>query len=390
MMQSPSQPEAHIQAFFSSLNDDIPIGMNDSSRMYYGDPFAQLPMDAAKPVSPAHSSRSSTVSDSGSGSNSDSGFTQSRSSSGEVYPAVGTMGDSVFNEALANNLRMVQQQRHQDRSERSGNRKRDRQERDQELTAVSNPPLEELLEEADLKRKRLARKAELARLSRKRKKTRVSELESEVAQLKEELSRERAKVTELENERLKRMISSSQGENSSTNLDDRLKAKFLELCQVPLEKASANPAVVQTAVQDFVDAYKSKSACNGLQMAGFEKSFSSCVATNFVRWVLNQGDRFYNVENPSGLWSSLFKSDLGCSPEQLQKFLDLRTNIQGKLREWSEVETAFRKLSPLMRSYFNESAATLESFVSLMTPAQSVQFFQWVDKFGEVCVKINV
>mmetsp|Transcript_16557 Transcript_16557/g.23244 ORF Transcript_16557/g.23244 Transcript_16557/m.23244 type:complete len:378 (+) Transcript_16557:467-1600(+) len=373
--------EPNVQAFLSCLQPDALSQGMFGALEFVEDPFQEVPFASAKhPELP--SSRSSTASDSGSGSDT-GGATASRSSNDSTFS---NSSGGLINQALADNLRMVQQMRYQ----RTDNRKRGRHELESKSEA---PPLEELLEEADLKRKRLARKAELARLSRKRKKTRVVELESEVANLKEELERERAKVAELEEERLKQMVSVDAGNPNSVDLDERLKFKFAEICRIPLkteDKSGASAGPIKNAVQDYFDAHKNKAAYNDLQMANLEASMSSCVATSFVRWVLNQGDRFYDGDNPGGLWTSLFKNDLGCSADQLQSMQDLRCKMKCKLQEWNEVETAFRRLSPLLRSYFSDSSAILKNFVSLLTPAQTTQFLQWVEKFGEVCVKITV
>jgi hypothetical protein len=64
------------------------------------------------------------------------------------------------------------------------------------------PPesIEELLEEADLKRRRLARKAELARASRKQKKEAIEDLQREVAELQQELEHERQRTRHAQHE----------------------------------------------------------------------------------------------------------------------------------------------------------------------------------------------
>lgn len=266
---------------------------------------------------------------------------------------------------------IVQQQRQPERSSR-GTKK----ETNLKAQLDDALPLEELLEEADLKRKRLARKAELARLSRKRKKTRVQELESEVAQLRHELSRERSKVLELENEKMKTV--------TVETTEKSLVSKFQKICR----SVEENPASLAPAIDEYLDAHKSKNFCNQVQIAGYETAFGSSTTYNFVRWILNQNEKFY--EDPSGLWHSLFAQSLGCSAAQLQQLKILRETLGPKLQQWNEVESAFAKLCPLVRGYFGDAPTTLRSFVSLLTPTQTGKLFQWVDRFGEVCVKIKV
>jgi len=238
------------------------------------------------------------------------------------------------------------------------------------------PPLAELLEEAELKRKRLDRKAELARLSRKRKKTRVQELESEVEELKEQLSRERMKVAELETESLKNASS------KTVDVDHRLKATFQKVCL-----GTDNISDAASLVKDFLDAHRSKNSCNEVQMSGFENSLGSNIVHSFVRWIMHQNDKFF--DDPSGLWRSVFGQTLRCSTAQLQQFQELRRGLRGKLQQWNDIETALTTIWPLLRSYYRETPATLESFLSILAPSQSGQLFQWIARYGEVCVKIR-
>lgn len=233
--------------------------------------------------------------------------------------------------------------------------------------------LPELLAQADLKRKRLDRKAELARLSRKRKQSRIEELESEVEQLKSELQHERSKTAELETVVLKRTA-------TAVDWDERLKSKF--------QKFSGTAATATAAsVQDFVDAHKSKNGANEIQIAPFEIGLGSDVTYNFLRWVLNQKNNFYN--DPTGLWRSLFEKNLQCTPQQLSQLEELRHALRPKLQQWNDLEASLSEVLPLFRNYLHEAPATLHSFMHLLSTAQLGSLFQWIDQFGDVCIKIK-
>lgn len=197
--------------------------------------------------------------------------------------------------------------------------------------------IEELLEEADLKRKRLARKAELARVSRKRKKLRIDELESEVADLKKQLENERKRARTA-------CLLHAQQSSSSPNCTKDLSAAISAITQAQSTDDS------QVLVQKFYNAFKKKVDVVTGNLDVLSQGSKPCLPVRFVQWLMSQNDKFYS--DPNGLWSSLLSQEVGASPEQLSSLADLRKDLQtNTLGCWAEVDKAAMRLDLLLRSH---------------------------------------
>lgn len=115
---------------------------------------------------------------------------------------------------------------------------------------LSSESVTELLEEADLKRKRLARKAELARVSRKRKKMRIEELEADVARLRAELEQER-KRSGVEKEAISRRDQFRQAQDQDSECSAEIQAALASI--VDAEKSiDPEDAKVHLSTTPFV------------------------------------------------------------------------------------------------------------------------------------------
>ena len=254
--------------------------------------------------------------------------------------------------------------------------------------SLSLPPesIEELLEEADLKRKRLARKAELARVSRKRKKQRIEELEDEVADLKRQLEHERKRAKTTHEAQLKREVLQPAPSPGSIALqtEEQLTASIAAM----IKGSSDEPA--PALLRGFYEAFKQKVKMNTTHLDLLSKGSRPCLPLRFVQWLMSQSDKFYS--DPNGLWTSLLAQEVGATPEQLAMLGDLRGELQrsSPAPAWAEVEAAASHFDKLLRSHMSASTQSLERFMGILSPAQLVSFFKWVDRFGGVCVKINL
>lgn len=222
-------------------------------------------------------------------------------------------------------------------------------------------------EEEDLRRKRLARKAELARVSRKKKKDRIEELESQLAQMQNELRLARS-VSAMKPEPMSEVHNNSQQPNAS----DRLSRAMSDF---------ANPNYLGAFYTAFIDKVREDMS----QIDQLQTSMQS-LCLRFIQWIMNQNDKFY--EDPCGLWYSLFSQEVGASPAQLAQLLELRKEMTQKqlISGPDMVSQAFDAL----RKAMDDSSRMMGAFAQIFSPAQLVLFFQWVERFGPVCIKINL
>jgi hypothetical protein len=238
-----------------------------------------------------------------------------------------------------------------------------------------------LLNEQNIKKQRLARKAELARLSRRRKKMKLSDLEDENRLLKNEISRLQA-LRAHDQELLARY----QKEQPHIATSPALKIK-----QQVDHSATYSPQTSGSLAQDIVaqlEAIKKKlaSADNVSLNTGANPVFSQ-LHLNFLQWILNQKDQFY--EDPSGLWSSLFGQELVCTPEQLHLLSQLREHSKTVKLNSSQLEAILDQLKLLVRSKI-VVPTQLDQIVSILSPAQLNGLRRWIQQFGHICIKINV
>jgi len=280
--------------------------------------------------------------------------------------------------------------------------------------AMSTLPLDpdtfrELVREQNMKKARLARKAELARMSRRRKKGRLSDLEVEVNNLKADLERER-KARKAAQEQLA-AASQSFGRQlaqqpqvvacppipeapsavpTETALLDEWK-KLSEHLRKTLVEAATSPQALQDAARlltEMASNVKRRSAVPSTQVASMQSQMTQPLPLRFLEWVMNQKEHFY--QDQSGLWQSLFHREMGLSPDQVASVLSLRAAVQTQRASAMEIQASYTSLASNLQAYGVQSGCNLDKFVSLLTPEQLCKFFSWVDNYGSVVVQINV
>jgi len=228
----------------------------------------------------------------------------------------------------------------------------------------------------DVRRKRLARKAELVRVNRKKKKDRIDELESQLYQMQNELRIARQCVPKTD-------VCKPQMEISNhlpivcpqpSNMSNRLNQAFSDF---------ANPNYLGAFYTAFIDKIREDMT----QIDQLQASMQSSLCLRFVQWIMNQHDKFY--EDPSGLWYSLFSQEVGASPAQLDQLLELRKEMLLQRTPIGGPDLVSQAFDAL-RKAMDDSSRLLAAFAQIFSPAQLVLFFQWVERFGPVCIKINL
>lgn len=220
-------------------------------------------------------------------------------------------------------------------------------------------------DEEDVRRKRLARKAQLARVSRKKKKDRIEELESQLVQMQNELRIARSMAT------VKSEPINCRPEDG-TNADSRLNRAMSDF---------ANPNYLGAFYTAFIDKVRDDMS----QIDHLQASMQS-LCLRFVQWIMTQNEKFY--EDPCGLWHSLFSQEVGASETQLAQLHELRKEFAQKqlLCGPDMVSQAF----DVLRKAMDDSSRMMGAFAQIFSPTQLVLFFQWVERFGPVCIKINL
>jgi len=284
---------------------------------------------------------------------------------------------------------------------------------------VDSDTLRELLKEQDVKKQRLARKAELARMSRKRKKMRLTDLEEEVERLKDELERATKRFKSSEEKLIDaqqqvaaanavaaaRPVVTSESQSTCAALDEQSKQLHQAIRHVLMHQASqrsgmnsrsdadvkmqqASSSMLPALVADLIGVMKKKSALIGSQVGQVKDQMELPLALRFLEWAMNQTDRFF--ADPSGLWSSLCHREIGLTPEQLERMMNLRQEMQTQRSSSADVQMAYNQFQSCLQAHLDQGESNLGRVLDILSPEQLAKFFAWVDQYGPICVKINL
>lgn len=288
---------------------------------------------------------------------------------------------------------------------------------------VGSGELQELMHEANLKKRRLARKAELARASRRRKKMRIVDLEDEVAALKAELMHVRSENRRNANVAVKLEQHQAQQQQKFARQQVTLNSKQIlkeisgaiaSAFDPASQPSSAGPALlpgreadVRSSMRLLGPALQARAAeaTNALHnlhatihtgvglgsLRGAEPEAGkseSLPSTSFVDWLLVQNDAFY--EDPSGLWQSLCSDELHLTPEQTNRLLSMRGAAREARQARSSAVEAMAAVEHAMQRTREAEARVHPCLTDVLLPAQLAALLRWINLFGHVCVKINV
>lgn len=255
-------------------------------------------------------------------------------------------------------------------------------EADADTIAVDKHKMLKLIEEQNLQKQRLLRKAEQARLSRKRKKMRMMDLERESESLRKEVKRLKAALA-AEQQRTATMVPATAIRTSPTDPardHDKLYAelKTLESKGVQEERLAAH---VATMLEAFRRNEPAAAAC----LKAFAAQVTPSLPVRFLEWIMSRSDSFYRDEG--GLWETLFSQEIGLSKDQVAKLSKLRS-AAGAPPPFNK-DVIMRKLKQHLHEQCQLQSTMLKNISDVMSPAQLAKLLFWIRKFGEVCIKIR-
>lgn len=336
------------------------------------------------------------------------------------------------------------------------------------VVTVPAQKLRKLKEDAELKRKRLDRKAELARNSRRKKKQRVVELEEQVATLQMQLNDSVTRSKDMESHC---HVLTVQAQNAAMQVQAANAAANDAIAQAQAAQAAASSAVTlatTAAVSSSTSAATCGSCANGKvlrpdDVAGLADSIVSLTADpeckitaslqavqrastsgnaeltsvalgqvssavsdlskltqnsmdlldkllvpsmpiRVLRWAMSQSDKFYADAN--GLWNCLLKQDCGVTARQMVQLDELRATFKNASSQQATSLAFFEQAGapgqPLdlpnllskalieARQQVTQNEACFHAFRSILSAEQMVKFLSWVERYGNVVVRINV
>lgn len=282
------------------------------------------------------------------------------------------------------------------------------------LGLVPPEKLRELLKEEDVKKSRLARKAELARLSRRRKKMRLGDLEEQVAALEAELETavkqrhaaedalaavdlraaaerppEAFATEEVQTSEIKRLyaLMRTQIEAAGRSGGAAAAATAMEGTAAAAAAAGGEGELQQT-VLDLLACYARRDARGAEQVQRLRAQLATPLPLHFLAWAAAQGERF--LADPAGLWSCLCLREVGLSPAQLAR---LQTSLLPAVaRHAAAAERMASAVGELAAATAESQAGAQRVMAELaagMAPEQLARFLAWINTYGQVVVRIR-
>jgi len=246
--------------------------------------------------------------------------------------------------------------------------------------------VKELLKSQEEKKSRLARKAELARQSRRKKKMRMGDLEKEVADLQAELAQAKEEIKRLAVKNSS-LSCSPKIANPAQLIDDILKCKATIPSKLKKADREKTPAELKLdhLVSEMMLSIKKENASIDLHLQSLQQSLVPNMAVQFLEWTLTRGEPFYSETTQFG---HLFSETMQSAPQQIQSLLQLRKDFKEDLKlKDAKVSEAFEIVKKVF-AIRAQQTETFEKLRSIFTPQQLATYMQYVKQFGHVLVKV--
>jgi transcription factor HY5 len=233
----------------------------------------------------------------------------------------------------------------------------------------------------DKKQRRLARKAELARQSRRRKKMYVHDLEAKVKELGtkiEELQRKNAKAKA--DQRLHHLPrEEKERRDRQAIIRDDLARRIKQSSFTQKEKSE-----VSSLVRQFVLNSRERQSRFDLLMDQVTDSIVPGLQVKFALWGLDQDEDFYRT---SGLWTTLMRDEVQLTDAQLRSITSERVLIRQERERLAECERLVGRLQTLVTQHFNGLNQRMDRLMQILSPLQLAKYYMWVES-NEWCMQM--
>jgi hypothetical protein len=236
--------------------------------------------------------------------------------------------------------------------------------------------------------KRLQRKAELARESRKKKKQYVQELEERLKQLETRVAELEAKH-ERSQEKRKCTVTMLTQENDRSKHQKQLIHTMSEILNQTKVNGKNNLSgaqmeILQEQVNTFMETSREVQSQLEYNLDRVEDVISPSLQIKFTLWGLDQNDDFYDTP---GLWSSLLSEELGLSLEQVEKLKSFRGRMHHHRQQLKHAEILLRDLRDSCGSHLDRFNRELDKMNQILTPVQLAKFYVWIEQ-NEWCMQM--
>lgn len=226
-----------------------------------------------------------------------------------------------------------------------------------------------LLQEQDAHKRRLSRKAELARLSRRKKKMRLEELASEVDSLRQQLE---VANRQLSHHRTKATMTSSDTSEDTLKESARLEAQFVDAAR----NKGTPPAALQSLAVGMCEHFRlgtGQLATDAARLHARSALKLAPLPVRFLEWIVQKDATFF--AEPSGVWESL-RGEIGVSSEQMAKIAALP--IAQLHAESASALALAADLSGALQRRHDAQNKLLADLAAVLEPQQLATLLTWV------------
>jgi hypothetical protein len=227
-----------------------------------------------------------------------------------------------------------------------------------------------------------ARKAEVARACRIRKKAYIRSLEEKNARLTARLMEVETRLQESEarnqayREEQKALLErlSKVSIQGSTEMD----VPSTGLVHTKIEGESKMDEA-KRLIEQMIAHMKRPHGIVTKQLAAIEESFAPMDHVKFLLWSCTQSDDFYSKSG----WRTLIHQELALSEKQIQNFMEMRASIQLLKKDGFDIQAKLKQLSEDIKHHLIGRERGVQDLLALLSPTQAAKLAVWVDQHAK-------
>jgi len=233
------------------------------------------------------------------------------------------------------------------------------------------------------KAERLERNREIARNCRKRKRERIEALLQEVATLRESNTELALKLKMAQN----KLGEATSGRGNRGKDDEKRRLHEVRAMNRMLTQRCAEDDIkhrLEIYSETYSDFGEERRKLAKVHIGQLEQLLLPTQISKMLLWVLKQDDEFYKNDSPQSIWNMLC-SELALDSDQQKKLKGLRPELAEHNASMKRCLKSLSKLEVEVMQNMSERRTQINNVLSIITPAQTIKFLQWVED-NQACI----
>ena len=141
---------------------------------------------------------------------------------------------------------------------------------------------------------------------------------------------------------------------------------------------------LKQVVDSFITNSHKRQTSIDLYFHQLEKTLIPSVAVKFALWGLSQPDEFYQND---GLWQGVMGREVGLTSDQMGELLECKQDVTVAVNELHDVLQKMQGLRAEMKGHMEDRHKAIEDAVAVLTPQQLAAFCIWVEQ-NPMCMQM--